>query len=458
MSEEFTEFVNICHDATSGLTSFDVVIRWLLDKKKLYKDLLLSEGPIHFLLKFKAPIEVLRTLLQVAPELPYIEFSDGRTVLHLAACSSVSVEIMEYLLEVNVVALNRQDSLGNLPVHCAVKHFAPYEVISSLMNHRRTHHGFTTVVNNSLQTLVHIACSCNPSVIDKIQGRFYDKEPLMMKDNNGNLPLHIACSNFLFAQVIPGSYMVRRFIRCYREALQIPNNDGNLPLHIACKTHQQKGTTLSLLDTKSHEYAFPDAAMVKNKDGKLPLHLACEVNANIFIIESLLSWHPEAALVQDNDGNLPIHLYCIHNHSALCMKSVAGVSIATIAYLVDYCPVSCNSVNKDGKMPKDLLKPAASYKDKAGRLLLHRLLATRNAHWIYTVDSNESVINFFADSYPSSISVPDNNGMLPFHHACLSDWCMTNDLFDLLRRYPDSLKSTPNMVGVVPESKKKKLN
>jgi len=34
MSEEFTEFVNICHDATSGLTSFDVVIRWLLDIKK----------------------------------------------------------------------------------------------------------------------------------------------------------------------------------------------------------------------------------------------------------------------------------------------------------------------------------------------------------------------------------------------------------------------------------------
>ena len=539
MSEEFTEFVKLCHDATSGLTSFDVVIRWLLDKKKLYKDLLLSEGPIHFLLKFKAPIEVLRTLLQVAPELPYIEFSDGRTVLHLAACSSVSVEIMEYLLEVNFEAMNRQDSLGNLPVHCAVKHFAPYEVISSLMNHRRTHHGFTTVVNNSLQTLVHIACSCNPSVIDKIQGRFYDKEPLMMKDNNGNLPLHIACSNFLFAQVIPGSYMVRRFIRCYREALQIPNNDGNLPLHIACKTHQQKGTTLSLLDTKSHEYAFPDAAMVKNKDGKLPLHLACEVNANIFIIESLLSCYPEAALVQDNDGNLPIHLYCIHNYPALClkkvekllvsnpgtlcvqnhdrkfpscyfdvasgekyftkakeaiikglsvylvqlllmefkdtsmiykdsegntllhlacMKSVAEVSIATIAYLVDYFPESCNSVNKDGKTPKDLLKPAASYKDKAGRLLLHRLLATRNAHWMYTVDLTESVINFFADAYPNSITVPDNNDMLPFHHLCLSDWCMTNDLFVLLRRYPDSLKSTPNMVGVVPESKKKKLN
>ncbi len=171
MSEEFTEFVKLCHDATSGFTSFDVVIRWLLDNQILYKDLLLSEGPIDFLLKLKAPIKVLRTLLHVALVLPYIEFSDGRTVLHLAACSSVSVEIMEYLLEVNFIALNRQDSLGNLPVHCAVKHFAPYEVISSLMNLRRTHPGFTNVVNNSLQTLVHIAGSSNPSIIDKIRGR-----------------------------------------------------------------------------------------------------------------------------------------------------------------------------------------------------------------------------------------------------------------------------------------------
>jgi hypothetical protein len=59
MSDEFTDFVKLCHDATSGLTSFDVVISWLLDKQILYKDLLLSEGPIHFLLKFKAPIKVL---------------------------------------------------------------------------------------------------------------------------------------------------------------------------------------------------------------------------------------------------------------------------------------------------------------------------------------------------------------------------------------------------------------
>jgi hypothetical protein len=76
------------------------------------------------------------------------------------------------------------------------------------------------------------------------------------------------------------------------------------------------------------------------------------------------------------------------------MKSSAEVLILTIANLVDWLPESCNSVNKDGKTPKDLLKAAVSYKDKAGRLLLHHLLATGNVPWIYMVELTEAVICF----------------------------------------------------------------
>jgi ankyrin repeat protein len=249
-------------------------------------------------------------------------------VLHLAACSSVSIEVMEYLLEENFVAMNQQDSLGNLPVHCAVKHFAPYEVISLLMSHHRTHCGFTTVVNNSLQTLVHIACSSNPSIIDKIEGCFYDKEPLKMRDINGNLPLHIACSNFHVSKDRPCSNVVWQLIRGYHEALQIPNKDGNLSLHMACETNQRHGTILQQLNTKYCGWAFPDAAKVKNKDGKLPLHLACEKDANIFTIESLLSCYPLAALVRDNNGNLPLHLYCHRNQKRLCLEKLEKLMVS----------------------------------------------------------------------------------------------------------------------------------
>jgi hypothetical protein len=67
------------------------------------------------------------------------------------------------------------------------------------------------------------------------------------------------------------------------------------------------------------------------------------------------------------------------------------------------------------------------------------------------------VINFVADAYPDSISVPDYNGMLPLHHACLNNWNCKDILFTLLKRYPDSLVVPPTMVCVVRDSKRMKL-
>jgi hypothetical protein len=60
MSQEFTTFANLCIAANSGIRSFDFVNEWLLQNSG-NEDLLLSEGPIDFLLKFKAPIEVLHS-------------------------------------------------------------------------------------------------------------------------------------------------------------------------------------------------------------------------------------------------------------------------------------------------------------------------------------------------------------------------------------------------------------
>ena len=167
MSEEFTEFVKLCHDATSGLTSFDVVIRWLLDKKKLYKDLLLSEGPIDFLLKFKAPIEVLQTLINLQPKITRKKYSSGRMALHLAACSSVTVDVIEYIFDQNTHAINKRDSQGNTPLHCAVLYYAPVRVINFMVSNIRPgrHRNPMLTTNQSWWTPLHIACYCNPGVI-----------------------------------------------------------------------------------------------------------------------------------------------------------------------------------------------------------------------------------------------------------------------------------------------------
>jgi hypothetical protein len=75
----------------------------------------------------------------------------------------------------------------------------------------------------------------------------------------------------------------------------------------------------------------------------------------------------------------------------------------------------------------------------------------------FELNVTEDVINFVTDAYPDSISVPEYNGMLPLHHACLNNWNSEDVLFTLLKQYPDSLVVTPTMVCVVGESKRMKL-
>jgi hypothetical protein len=40
----------------------------------------------------------------------------------------------------------------------------------------------------------------------------------------------------------PGSEVVWVLLLGYHQELQISNNNGNLPLHMACEANQQKGT------------------------------------------------------------------------------------------------------------------------------------------------------------------------------------------------------------------------
>ncbi len=93
MSQEFTMFANLCIAANSGIGSFDFVNEWLIQNSR-NKDLLLSEGPIDFLFKFKAPIEVLQTLINLQPKITSKKFFSGQMALHIAACSSVTVDVI----------------------------------------------------------------------------------------------------------------------------------------------------------------------------------------------------------------------------------------------------------------------------------------------------------------------------------------------------------------------------
>jgi ankyrin repeat protein len=245
-----------------------------------------------------------------------------------------------------------------------------------------------------------------------------------------------------------------------------------LPLHVACKNNAPPYTIIWLLSK------YPEAAKESDIKGNLPIHHQCRHHIDISSLQSfeaLLKEHPTSPYIHNNDLKVPscyfkrdlrdeIILYariaitagysahlvsllltdfqedaydwrdehgnCLLHHA--CNKSGAEISCQTIVFLVNWFPESPKIVNYNGKTPKDFLKQAATYKDSAGRLLLHRV-AKLEASFAIELNVSKDLINFVADAYPNSISVPDYNGMLPLHHACLNSWCDEEIVFALLQ-------------------------
>jgi ankyrin repeat protein len=338
---------------------------------------------------------------------------------------------------------------------------------------------------------IHLACfnrNARSDLINELIVLY--PEALQIPNNEGNLPLHMACAGKAKEEIL------QKLLEENLTAAKCKNNAGGLPLHVACEKNAPPYTIECLLSN------YPFAAQERDDQGNLPIHLECRHHIDLLSLEkleALLREHPISLYIHNDDHMVPSCYFtrdlrddllsyaktaivsgysvmlvllfladfqevaqdwkdengnCLLHHA--CNKSGREISCRTIAFLVNWLPKSPMIVNNNSKTPKDLLKEAASYKDNAGRLLLHRFAKLEGS---YAVEANvsEDVINFVADAYPNSILVPDYNGMLPLHHACLNRWCHEDIVFALLKRYPDSLIVTPTMVCVVRESKRIKL-
>mmetsp|Transcript_8868 Transcript_8868/g.13132 ORF Transcript_8868/g.13132 Transcript_8868/m.13132 type:complete len:429 (-) Transcript_8868:357-1643(-) len=129
------------------------------------------------------------------------------------------------------------------------------------------------------------------ALIDAFPGSVTKKETL-----HGAAPVHLAC-------MVNADYEVMKvLIQARPESLRIANNNGDLPLHLACS----RGTTdvvHMLLKVN------PDSAKVPNKKGLLPLIFAvARFGACEDMVQELLRIHPDAIEAKDDAKCHPIHL------------------------------------------------------------------------------------------------------------------------------------------------------
>jgi 26S proteasome non-ATPase regulatory subunit 10 len=306
-----------------------------------------------------------------------------------------------------------------------------------------------------------------------------------MKDDQGMLPVHLACRNGASKGV------VLTLLNAFPESIGVKDRKGRVPLAlveasasqnkeaviVAMKRFQQevaKGmsfrsgntvvapmtggtatapevdyehrTILFRLILKkdwpaatARAHTFPDEAntwiVTKGFNGNLrflPLHKACVLNPPDSLIEALIAANIEGAKSRDQDGWLPIHCACFY-----------GASEGVINTLLVANPKGAQSKDDEGRLPihyaclkcspqgvvEGLLTSfpkGAMSKDDEGRLPIHHACSK---------GAPEGVIDALLKASPKGAQSKDDQGRLPLHHACRKN-ASERAVRTLLRVYP----------------------
>jgi ankyrin repeat protein len=301
-----------------------------------------------------------------------------------------------------------------------------------------------------------------------------------MKDDQGMLPIHLACRNGASKGVVltllrgfPESlYILDRKHRSLQDLIEASTSVNKETVLEALKKFEKETrlgnftarsdtparttqvnevdyenrTTLFKLilkkDWKSamkRAIAFPDEAstwiVTKGFNGNLrflPLHKACVLQPPENVITTLMNAYMDGVHDKDQDGWLPIHCACFY-----------GAGDSVISTLLNANAKGAQSKDDEGRLPLHYacLKGAtqgvidvvlATYmkgvmcKDDEGRLPVHHACSK---------GAPESVIDALLKASPKSAQSKDDQGRLPLHHACRKN-ASERVIRTLVRVYP----------------------
>ena len=254
--------------------------------------------------------------------------------LHIA-CQNCSLDVVKFVSECNV---ELQTATGDTPLHLACKRGIP-DLVEYLIKVKRCN---PKAHNNDGELPLHIACK-EHSKLEMVK-LLCDCDVNTQTIQSGDTPLHYACMHEYCAEVVKYLVEVVKYLVEEKFAnLSIQNNNGQLPLHIACSSRNISLKLVELLsncdadfncrtlteDTPLHEackvgnYYFVDRAKVvqfllekkhcdpncQNNTGMTPLHYACKQNARETILYLLSTGKVRPSVTAKNaDGQTPIML------------------------------------------------------------------------------------------------------------------------------------------------------
>jgi hypothetical protein len=215
---------------------------------------------------------------------------------------------------------------------------------------------------------------------------------------------------------------------------------GHLPLHLACRAGLPYAVVERLV------MVYPAAVRIATRDshGLLPLHILCRYYAGsnrerTKLLGFLLRRYPAASRITTTaSGELPLHLLC---HNYFC-------STTDLALLIKYYPHAIDTPSKNKKrqnlpihiacgtkyMVREQQRLARPAKQQRGGIVQQQVEDEPGS-------SSDEIIQFLAQQYPTSLTMANGKGELPFH-AAIRGYQSLATLRFLLQAYPSALATT----------------
>jgi len=387
--------------------------------------------------------------------------NSGMTPLHYCAAHAKSDmdELCRLLVKFGGAACTmRTTKNGELPLHLAIK-TGHWKVATILL-------GETVECGIDLSQeecpLIHLAIgsSAPPLFIEQLLAKVPGSARML--DKKGVLPLMQAIENN-----IADPSVLNSIIQGYPEALAVPDHDGNLPIHIA--------PTELFNDGEGEEYNYdyveavrvmidghPDSLSTPNNKGELPLHICAyravqgDIEEEMSVLRLVSDRHPEGHRAIDAHGNLPLHSACLPY----------SPSIRVVTFLAEQNESALSTVNFKGRPPLHLalyytessLNPVVKFLVEAfpnglqtqmgeGNLALHACLSAtpRGSRRFHSTE----LIHYLLSKCPESAGHANMNGSLPLHVAC-SQNLVPYDFIDLLVKFNPEGLSVFDQEGLLP--------
>jgi ankyrin repeat protein len=222
----------------------------------------------------------------------------------------VRIRQIRQLMEMDSSCLLKPSHRHNLPLHCTlVSLFIQFERtcvdtawMELLKSMIQAQPAALTVQNYDSDTALHLACRGRLIGTLPIVRLLFEanSEAAMVRDDDGQLPLHFACMNMLPEEV------VKFLIQECPASILVPDAVGNLPLHSACSSR----TGLIFDNIQLLVESYPIALTHKNNRKQTPLHIACGRTNSVDVIEFLVRKNRDVLCWQDQNGCLPLHYIC----------------------------------------------------------------------------------------------------------------------------------------------------